>query len=483
MSESKPQKLQGFVMIVFRLLIVATGVAMLVPPLNPVRLSGLISANASLFSNVFSYSSIGSNFVRALARGWIKQPLLTGAYIGALIEGLSIAALLTASCISLGKLKMKRLGTVFAAFGSVLGLIGTLVLRLMYGRFVSSANADRIQPMLPMGIWVFALLFIIVLLVSVAMWLLLPKPAEDDRYEMAAKYRLFLMILPFVVLAFLFAYLPLWGWRYAFFDYRAGQTLGWNNFVGFKWFTYLFNNAATRSDIIRVLKNTFAMSGIGISMSWLPMAFAIFISEINSGKSRRVIQTLTTIPNFIGWVLVYGVAFSLLSSAGFVNWALINLGIVKEGSNYLQGNSHIWLKMWLWGTWKGLGWSAIIYIAGITGIDQQLYEAATVDGAGRFKRMWHVTVPGLTSTFFVLLLLSIANILSNGLDQYLAFYNPTNRDAIQVLDLYVYQLGLASSNGNIPLATLVGMLKSVISVVLLFSANQASKLLRGESIV
>ena len=154
----------------------------------------------------------------------------------------------------------------------------------------------------------------------------------------------------------------------------------------------------------------------------------------------------------------------------------------KQGHNYLLGNSHMWLKMWGWGTWKGVGWSAIIYIAGISGIDQSLYEAATVDGAGRFQKMWHVTLPGLLPTFFVLLLMSIANILTNGLDQYLCFSTAQNAQSLRVLDLYVYQLGMGSS-GSIPLSTVVGMFKSVISVVLLFAANGASKLLRGESII
>ena len=125
--------------------------------------------------------------------------------------------------------------------------------------------------------------------------------------------------------------------------------------------------------------------------------------------------------------------------------------------------------------------SAIIYIAAISGIDQQLYEAATVDGAGRFQRMWNITVPSLIPTFCVLLLMSIANILSNGMDQYLVFENSTNTSSIMVLDLYVYKLGIGQ--GQIPLSTVIGMVKSVVSVTLLFAANGISKLIRGESIV
>jgi putative aldouronate transport system permease protein len=145
-----------------------------------------------------------------------------------------------------------------------------------------------------------------------------------------------------------------------------------------------------------------------------------------------------------------------------------------------------WLKMLLWGIWKGIGWSAIIYIAGISSIDQQLYESAMIDGAGRFQRMWYITVPGLLPTYSVLLLLSIAGILSNGMEQYLVFSNALNQDKIQVLDLYVYNLvfGTDAGYGNIPISTVVSMSKSIISVILLFSVNSLSKVFRdGESII
>lgn len=137
--------------------------------------------------------------------------------------------------------------------------------------------------------------------------------------------------------------------------------------------------------------------------------------------------------------------------------------------------------MLAWGTWKGVGWSAIIYISGIAGIDQQLYEAATVDGAGRFQRMWHITLPGLLPTYMVMLIMSIAGILSNGMDQYLVFTNAQNKYSLEVLDLYVYNLGIGS--GDIPLSTVVGMMKSIIAVILLFAANRVAKSVRGENIV
>jgi putative aldouronate transport system permease protein len=469
-------------MIVWRLCIAAAFVMAFIPNVNPARVSGQISRHASLFTNAVSYDSIGSNFVRALDRGWIEQPALTVTYLGALLAMLAIAGLGAAFCLSIGNVKMKRLG-VLISFGSVAaGLLGTTVLRAAHGMMESSPSPDRITPILPTGITAFYVLFAITLLTAVAAWFMLPKPEIGAKYEIAPKYRLFLMILPFLVLVSLFAYLPLWGWRYAFFNYTPGIDLAMEDFVGLKWLDFIFRNEATRSQIMQVLKNTFAMSGIGLATAWLPMVFAIFLAEMKSVRFRRRIQTLTTIPNFISWVLVYGIAFSIFSTEGFLNTILINMGVIESGSNHLLSPDNTWLKMWLWGTWKGLGWGAIIYIASISGIDLQLYEAATVDGAGRFQKMWHVTVPGLMSTFFVLLLLAIANVLSNGMDQYLVFSNPANMRDIRVLDLHVYLLGLREGD-QIPLATLIGMLKTVISVTLLFVANRASKWLRGESIV
>ena len=195
-----------------------------------------------------------------------------------------------------------------------------------------------------------------------------------------------------------------------------------------------------------------------------------------------MVQTLTTIPNFISWVLVYAIAFAIFSTDGFINSFLRNVcGVTGANTDYLASADWTWAKMLLWGTWKGLGWSAIVYIAGIAGIDQQLYEAAKVDGANRFHCIRHITIPGLMPTYMVMLLMSIAGMLSNGMEQYLVFENAINKDVIEVLDLYVYNIGIKS--GLIPLSTVVGIFKSLIGVTLLFGANGISKAVRGESII
>lgn len=292
---------------------------------------------------------------------------------------------------------------------------------------------------------------------------------------------MFLMIVPFLIINFLFAYFPLHGWIYALYDYRAPLQLSQCEFVGFKWFAILFSNPTQLAQLGQVMMNTFAMSLLGIATSILPLIFAILLSEIQSKWFRKTVQTLTTLPNFISWVLVYSVAFSLFSNTGMVNSALQQLGLISQPLKFLDSDSHTWLAMLLWSTWKGLGWNAIMYLAAITGIDPGLYEAAKIDGAGRFRLMYHITLPALLPTFFVLLMLSIANFLNNGMDQYYVFQNAFNKTHIQVLDLYVYNIGL--TGGSFSLATAIGMLKSLVSIVLLTIVNAASKKIRGESII
>ena len=306
-----------------------------------------------------------------------------------------------------------------------------------------------------------------------------------DQEELPKKYKLFLMMLPFLVAVFLFSYLPLYGWSYAFFNYQFGKPMSEQEFVGFKWFTELVANAGHRENIIRVMKNTFGMSGLGLLTSWMPMVFAIFLNEIGNVRFKKFVQIFTTLPNFISWALVFSFAMAMFAmDTGIFSKFMLGIGAIDQPVAWLNSGDHMWLKMWGWGTWKGLGWGAIMYLAAIAGIDQELYEAAQVDGAGRWAKIRYITLPGLLPTFFVLLMLNISNILNNGMDQYLAFQNSMNKNTIEVLDLYVYNITIASGGTTLySFATAIGILKTVVSVTLLFSANFASKKLRGESIM
>ena len=470
---------------VLRIGVIANVVMLFFPSFNPIRVSENVNRNMSLFSCSISHESMLNTFKATLRRQeWLEPAFQTLSVIGMVIIVATILAV-AGGCMSLGNTKLKKFGLLFSLAGGIAELIAVMQINPIVQELANQSGAvgkfEDMKLFFPPIITAFMIISIAYIAISVVNFIILPRVQKTDAFEMEPQYQLFLMMLPFIALAFVFSYLPLYGWRYAFFEYKSGETLTMDKFVGFKWFTQLFQNAATKRDIVTVLKNTLAMSGLGIITSWIPMAFAIFLSEVKNTHFRQLVQTFTTIPNFISWVLVYAIALAIFSTDGFINTMLTSVTGEPVTTNYLMNSDHMWLKMLAWGLWKGVGWSAIIYIASISGIDQGLYEAATVDGAGRFARMWYITVPELIPTFCVLLLMSIANILSNGMDQYLVFSNAVNRESIQVLDLYVYNLGIG--NGLIPLSTVIGMVKSVVSVVLLFAANGVSKAVRGESIV
>lgn len=293
--------------------------------------------------------------------------------------------------------------------------------------------------------------------------------------------KLLLLLLPCLLIVFIFNYLPLWGWAYAFFQYKPGKDLFNCDFVGLKNFTVLFSNPVMRQRLIEVLRNTFAIHGIGYLFSPLPALFAIFLNEMHWPRVRRTIQTLTTLPYFISWVVMYSLAFAMFAvDGGFVNNVLLSSGIISQPTDFLGSKNHVWIVQNLYQIWKGLGWNAIIYLAAISGINPELYEAAMVEGEGRMRRIWHITVPHLIPTYFVLLIIGIGNFLNTGMEQYLIFSNAMNKPFIEVLDLYVYNLGIGS--GLISYATSVGIMKSIVALILLSAANALSKKVRGESV-
>ena len=293
--------------------------------------------------------------------------------------------------------------------------------------------------------------------------------------------KLFFMLLPCLIFVFLFSYLPLWGWSYSFFNYKPGKALLDCEFVGWDHFTRLFGNPVLRRQLIMVLRNTLAMAGLGVLFSPLTPVFAICMSELTNRRYRKIVQTLTTLPHFISWTLMYSLVFFMLNvNTGFINNLLVQTGVLDQPVNFLVSQDHVWLTMQGYGLWKGLGWGAIVYMAAIAGIDQELYEAAMIDGAGRLQRIWYITVPGLVETYFVLLIISFGNFLNTGMEQYYVFQNAMNQDYIQVLDLYVYNQGI--KGGQVSYATAIGTMKSLIALVLFTFANILSKKVRGTSV-
>ena len=295
------------------------------------------------------------------------------------------------------------------------------------------------------------------------------KPRKD--------YKLLYYALPFMIIVLLFNYIPIFGWIYAFFDYVPGVKLKDSEFVGLEYFRLIFTDA----NVWRSLTNTFIFAILGILFSPLPMLFAILLNEVKNGPVRKIVQTFTTLPNFISWVIIFSLAFTLFSSDGLITNLLLKIGIGTEGKNLLGNGSAVYIFQSLLGLWKGLGWSSIIYLAAIAGIDQEQYEAARVDGAGYFRCALHITLPAMIGTFVVLFILNIGNFLNTGYEQYLLFKNSMTADNIEVLDLYAYRIGLENMDYSYGVA--ISIIKSIVSVILVTFANLVAKKARGSAVV
>lgn len=298
------------------------------------------------------------------------------------------------------------------------------------------------------------------------------------KFHFQRKHMLLLMALPFVVYIIMFCYVPLAGWVLAFFDYVPGIPLAESKFVGLKYFLMAFEQS---DDIIRVLRNTMVMYGLGLLLSPLPMIYAILLNELHNQKFKKFTQVAVTFPNFISWIVVASIASSFFLTDGLINMIIRFFNSEASPINVMGNEDIVWIFQALLGLWKSLGWNTIIYLAALSGIDDSIYEAARIDGAGRFNCARYITLPGLMPTFLIMTLLSISNFLSVGFDQYFVFNNAMVADKIEVLDLYVYRLGIKLNAYS--LATAIGIIKSVLSITLLFSVNKLVKKFRGEALV
>jgi ABC-type polysaccharide transport system permease subunit len=290
-------------------------------------------------------------------------------------------------------------------------------------------------------------------------------------------WSLFIISLPLMVIILLFSYVPLAGWIISFFEYRPGLSLLSSNFVGLKYIKMIF----TDRNMTKVLTNTLIFSALYFAIYWMPVAFAILLNEIQRTRFRKLVQTVSTFPHFISWIIVYSLSFAMFSTDGVLNLFIKLFGGAENATNLLADADKVFTIQTAIAQWKGLGWSSIIYISAISGIDQELYESAVIDGAGHFRCAWNITLPGVLPTFAVMLVINIAGVFNTGYEQYFLFKNPVTAPKIEVLDLYVYRMGLQL--GDFSYATAVGLVKSTISLILLFIANNISAKIRGKSVV
>lgn len=301
-----------------------------------------------------------------------------------------------------------------------------------------------------------------------------PKSPEEIKtnrsfvQRMGLQWQLILMSVPFLIHRIIFSYVPLKGWLMAFQNYKPAK--GWldQEFVGLKWFKQLFSDTVFITDI----RNTFAMSLINLSLGFITaIALALLLNEIKNTFAKRFVQTVSYMPHFLSWVIVAGLVQNMLSTdSGIVNDLIVKLGISDTKIPFLSEPKYFWGIVGASNVWKEVGWNTIIYLAAMSSIDPSLYEAASMDGAGRFMKMFHVTLPGIKTTFMMLLIMNIGHILEAGFELQYLLTNGLISSVSETIDIYVLKYGIQI--GNYSLGTAAGIFKSVVSITLVFIANK-----------
>ncbi len=290
---------------------------------------------------------------------------------------------------------------------------------------------------------------------------------------------LYLMSVPFVIWLIVFRYVPIWGWVMAFKKYKPGIPFADQQWLGLSMFSEMFGDP----QFYLAMRNTLVMSILGLIAGFaIPIIFALMLNEIRSVMFKRTIQTISYLPHFVSWVIAASIISKMLSiDGGAINELLLSLHIIKEPFSFLAEGKYFWAIVTISDIWKETGWNTIIYLAAMAGVDASLYEAASADGAGRFRRMWHITLPGIRSTIIILLVLGIGNLISIGFEKQMLLQNPLVTDYSTVLDLYILRYGIGLNRYSF--GTAVGIFKSVISVILLLLANKAAKKIGEGSVI
>ena len=265
-------------------------------------------------------------------------------------------------------------------------------------------------------------------------------------------------------------YYPMYGLIIAFKYYVPGRPFFSAKWVGFKYFSQFL----TSRDFPIVMRNTLAISGLNILFGFpAPILLALLLNELKSKRYKRVVQTISYLPHFISWVVAASLLFSILNSEGFLNKILVRVGLLSAPVNWLSTGKYFWGILTVANIWKGVGFSSIIYLSAIAGIDEELYQAGAVDGLSRAGSIWHITLPGIRTTIVLLGILQIGSILNAGFQQQLLLGTTQTRKYYEVIDTYAYKYGV--QNNNYSYGTAVGLMKGVISVSLVLAANRISK--------
>lgn len=293
-------------------------------------------------------------------------------------------------------------------------------------------------------------------------------------YYLKRDWQLYVMLAIPLALVIVFKFLPLLGLSIAFLDYKPIQGFAGSKFVGLDVFKKIF----TSRDFYKALKNTLLLNILDLLVGFpAPIILAILLNEIRCKIFKKTTQTVLYLPHFLSWVIIAGLAYQMFSPlSGYVNVLVTRMG--GNSIPFLTEKWHWLVSYVLIGVWQGMGWGTIIYLAAISGIDAELYEAATVDGAGRWRKIWYITLPCLRATIIVMLIMSLGRIMGSSLERPYTLSNPMVTDISDVIATYVYRVGLQQNQYNI--ATAVGLFQSLVGVVLVFIADRVAKAI-GES--
>ena len=282
---------------------------------------------------------------------------------------------------------------------------------------------------------------------------------------------LILMAVPFVLYVILFKYVPLWGWTMAFQDYKPAKSFSQQEWVGFKWFVTLFKD----KEFLLSLRNTVCMSLISTALGYITaILIAIFLNEVRIIAVKRFVQTVSYLPHFLSWVIVTSLVANVLSvEDGILNNILLSLGFIKEPVLWLAVPKYFWNIIGWTYVWKEVGWNTIVYLGAMTAIDPCLYEAAQIDGCGRLRKSWHITLPGIKPTIIIMMIMSAGHILDANFEMPYFLRNGMIDDVASTIDIYVLKYGFKLFNFS--LATAAGIFKNAVNIILLLLANWIAK--------
>lgn len=290
--------------------------------------------------------------------------------------------------------------------------------------------------------------------------------------------QLIFMSVPLLAYIITFAYVPIWGWTMAFQDYKPARSFSQQKWVGFKHFEFLFSD----DNFLRVLRNTLGMSLINLVLGFTTaILLALLLNEIRKVFWKRTVQTISYLPHFLSWIIVTGIAATSLASDGIINDVLMRLHLIDSPILWLSEGKYFWGIVGGTTVWKEVGWNTIIYLAAMASIDPALYEAADIDGANRYQKMWNITLPSIKPTIVILLIMQVGHILEAGFELQYLLGNGLIVDWSETIDIFVLKYGIAM--GNYSLATAGGIFKTVVSITMLLLANWTSKRLGEERLL